>query len=198
MSTPSPVGQILRHGLGQEPEILLSETVNPDGSISGEFFHGGVAFNYEIDGDGLEYEVNQERTDYASGYIKARVDSLYAINCDEAIAWEYFKARIGARSDALNCQNGGVPCGGRCLPAGQKCRLGQRIGGLLKGLAGGMKRAGSNAVKMNSPLYQAKAEVELKAKLNRAMNEAVMSKSKRGQAITAKREMLAARKAARS
>lgn len=94
--------------------------------IAGQFFHKGRIYNYLIKGDSLECSVDEERNRYMAGFYSSFANSLGA-KIDSLDPVDYFDYIEGySRFDGDKCVEG-VPCGGRCLPKGYRCRLGDRL-----------------------------------------------------------------------
>jgi hypothetical protein len=141
------VKEIIETGFGTSPEFLASVNQNND-SVIGQFIHLGTVFDYKIQSDSILYQENRQDSqwiqDYCLGYLNAQ-----GIRCDTEGAYEWMLGYCGIHTDAtpLKCSPGHTPCGGRCLPLGQKCKLGMRIAGAVQKIKKNIKEANEETVK---------------------------------------------------
>lgn len=108
--------------------ILAFDVQSVDNSaISGRFVgQEGDVYRYQIDQGGIEFERSDSDTKELNEYFIGRLDAL-GVEYRGDSAFEYLVGRFDAESRldrVVKCKGGGTPCGGRCLPKGQKCRVG--------------------------------------------------------------------------
>lgn len=162
--------------------------------------------------------LTEERTDYldqwATGYGEA-----IGINFDSVDSpYLYLMGLTNAESRMdfmMKCKSGGVPCGGRCLPPGQKCggkekQLAQRrqsaarlrtkgaaltgasVGGAVAGPPGAIAGAAVGAG------VSAARNYKLQREINKAGGEEAYRKKKQQEAKAAKAEAIQAKKEAKA
>ena len=106
-------------------EALVDADLTENGNIRGRFLGGdGRVFAYQIDPEGVEFQESHEDSEWINDYYSAKL-AVEGVEYHGDSAFEYWKGRNGdpVRVDGINCKSG-TPCGGRCLPQGQKCRVG--------------------------------------------------------------------------
>jgi hypothetical protein len=131
-----------------------------DDAVYGQFITNGQVHDYKLSSD--EFVHQEYRPDsvalneFSFGFLESlgiRCDSI-----DPMGAFEFLKGTVAIHSGVairndkrpLVCKSGGVACGGRCLPKGQKCRkgLGGAIGSAVKNAISVTKTKGSVANKL--------------------------------------------------
>ena len=127
-------------------EMILSSHRSQDGQLDGSFLGAdGRVFNFSIANDEIEFQESHQDSEYINEYFSGILFGE-GVEYHGDSAYEYWKGfnEIETRTDAkaMKCTKGGVPCGGRCLPAGQKCR--SKLGTAAK-LAVGAAAAGAAA-----------------------------------------------------
>jgi hypothetical protein len=112
-------------------ETAISADIQ-DNKITGTFvgYDGGV-FDYELTPDYIEYGESHLDSEYVNDYFTGILDAS-GVEYHGDSAYDYWKGFVGVelKKDAkvVTCKKGGVPCRGRCLPQGQKCRINQPKG----------------------------------------------------------------------
>ena len=123
-------------------DTLLTAGYTDDDVIVGSFMsHEGRVFDFDMGEDYTEiYEVNQD-SEYINDYFIGALQTE-GVEYHGDSAYEYFLGFSGLEihrdAGALKCKPGNTPCGRKCLPKGQKCRMQGGHGGL--GSPGGRGR----------------------------------------------------------
>lgn len=118
------MSQLLSHALKVEVIHIRGDSLNSE--IIGQFFHKGRIYDYSIRDDNLECFLDKKGSNYMTGYYSSLLSSL-GTKFDSLDPVDYFDYLEGySRFDGDKCVEG-VPCGGRCLPKGYRCRLGDRL-----------------------------------------------------------------------
>jgi hypothetical protein len=130
-------------------EALVDANLTETGDIQGRFIGtGGEVFAYQIDPDGVEFQESHEDSEWINDYFSAKL-AMTGVDYHGDSAFEYWKGRNGEpiRTDGFNCEVG-VPCNGKCIPRGHKCRTGASgaSGAALKQGGKGIGRAGKLAL----------------------------------------------------
>lgn len=123
-------------------EALVDAEQTDSGNIRGRFLgNEGKVYSYQIDPNGIEFEESHEDSEWINDYFSAQLE-CDGVEYHGDSAYEYWMGRNGVvvRGDGLNCKTG-TPCGNRCIPRGQKCRVG------ASGASGAALRQGGKSIK---------------------------------------------------
>lgn len=162
-------------------EALVDAEQTDSGNIRGRFLgNEGKAYSYQIDPNGIEFEESHEDSEWINDYFSAQLE-CDGVEYHGDSAYEYWMGRNGAtvRGDGLNCKTG-TPCGNRCIPRGQKCRVGASgaSGAALKQGGKNIKRGVAAAVGVGAAGATIAGGLALRRSANQAKMKAAEAETK--------------------
>lgn len=135
-----PIAEALSESFGAPVELVLTANLDSFNNIYGTCLSGGNFYVYHADNYFIEAEnipwATQEINLFAQGVLGA--DGIRA-DSDRPFDWLLGFARFDAQ---VKCKSGNIPCGKRCIPKGQKCRINGGSGAKLKQAKSGLNPLG--------------------------------------------------------
>lgn len=135
-----PIAEVLTETFDAPIDYVLTANLDSFNNIYGTCLSGGNFYVYHADNYFIEAEYIPYATQEINLFVQGVLDANgIRVDSDRPFDWLLGFARFDAQ---VKCKSGNIPCGRRCIPRGQKCRITGGSGAKLKQAKSGLNPLG--------------------------------------------------------